>query len=249
MFLTLSKILDVAVEPLAWALALLMLAALLRRRGWTPWVLAAIGVVQLAVFSMPRVANAVQRAAEAGAATTYRPEVVYDGVIVLSGMVNLEATREHGELDLTSTADRVVRAFELWRTGHARMIVLTGGPMPGGDSESDELRAALLRWGVPPDAILVDPASRNTRENAIETARLAATRNLRSLLLITSAAHAPRALGCFRAVGLTPEVLPVDRRGVRGGSFVPRTKALAESTAALHELVGRLVYWLMGDTR
>ena len=63
MFLTLSKILDVAVEPLAWALALLMLAALLRRRGWTPWVLAAIGVVQLAVFSMPRVANAVQRAA------------------------------------------------------------------------------------------------------------------------------------------------------------------------------------------
>ena len=249
MFLTLSKILDVAVEPLAWALALLVLAALLRRRGWTPWVLAAIGVVQLAVFSMPRVANAVQRAAEAGAATTYRPDVVYDGVIVLSGMVNLEATREHGELDLTSTADRVVRAFELWRTGHARMIVLTGGPMPGGDSESDELRVALQRWGVPPDAILVDPASRNTRENAIETARLAAARNLRSLLLITSAAHAPRALGCFRAVGLAPEVLPVDRRGVRGGSFVPRTKALAESTAALHELVGRLVYWLVGYTR
>lgn len=249
MFLTLSKMLDVAAEPLAWALALLVLAALLRRRGRTPWVLSAVAVVELAVFSMPRVANAVQRAAEGGAPATYRPDVVYDAVIVLSGMVDLEATRASGELDLTGSADRVVRAFELWRTGHVRMIVLTGGPMPGGSSESDELRAALIRWGVLPEAILVDPASRNTRENAIDTSRLVAARNLRSLLLVTSAAHAPRALGCFRAVGLAPDVLPVDRRAARGGGLVPRTSALARSTSALHELAGRLVYWLVGYTR
>jgi hypothetical protein len=135
LFLSLSKTLDVATEPLSWALALLVLAALLRRRGRTPWMLAAVAVVQLAVFSMPRAANAVQRAAEAGAATTYRPDVVYDAVVVLAGMVDMETTRTTGELDLIGAADRVVRAFELWRTGHVRMIVLSGGPVPGGGSE------------------------------------------------------------------------------------------------------------------
>jgi uncharacterized SAM-binding protein YcdF (DUF218 family) len=248
-FLTLSKILDVATEPLAWALVLLVVAALLRRRGRTPWVLAALAVVELTAFSMPRAANALQRVAEAGAVSTFRPDVVYDAAVVLSGMADLPATATNRELDLTDSCDRIVRALELWRTGHARMLVISGGPMPGGGSEADELRAALIRWGVVPEAILVEPRSRNTRENAIETARLAASANLHSLLIVTSAAHVPRAMGCFRAVGLTPDVLPVDRRGAAGGDWIPRASALARSTAVLHELAGRLVYWLLGYTR
>jgi uncharacterized SAM-binding protein YcdF (DUF218 family) len=248
-FLSLSKTLDVAAEPLAWALALLVLAALLRRRGRTPWALAALALVELTAFSIPRVANAVQRAAEASAVSTFRPDVVYDAAIVLAGMTDLPATLTNRELDLTDSTDRIVRALELWRSGHARMLVISGGPMPGGSSEAEELRAALIRWGVVPEAILVEPRSRNTRENAIETARLAASGKLHSLLLVTSAAHVPRALGCFRAVGLTPDVLPVDRRGARGGEWVPRASALARSTSALHELAGRIVYWLVGYTR
>jgi uncharacterized SAM-binding protein YcdF (DUF218 family) len=248
-FLSLSKTLDVAAEPLAWALVLLVVAALLRRRGRTPWLLASLAVVELTAFSMPRIANALQRAVEAGAVSTYRPDVVYDAAIVLSGMTDLSATVSNRELDLTDSCDRIVRALELWRTGHARMLVISGGPLPGGGSEAEELRAALIRWGVVPEAILVEPRSRNTRENAIETARLVASANLHALLLVTSAAHVPRAVGSFRAVGLTPDVLPVDRRGAARGDWVPRASALARSTAALHELAGRLVYWLVGYTR
>jgi uncharacterized SAM-binding protein YcdF (DUF218 family) len=251
-FLALSKLLDLAFEPLAWALALLALAALLRRRGRAPWALAAASFAVLVVFSLPRVANAIQRRAEAGAHRTYRPDVVYDAVVVLGGIVEVDAAQRSGELELRDEADRIVRAYELWRAGRVRTILLSGGllePVPGLAPEADALRDALVRWGVPPEAILVEDRSRNTRENAIETARLVAARHLGSLLLVTSAAHVPRALGCFHAVGLAPDVLPVDHRAADGGGWEPRASALAQSTAALRELAGRVVYRVAGYTR
>jgi uncharacterized SAM-binding protein YcdF (DUF218 family) len=70
-------------------------------------------------------------------------------------------------------------------------------------------------------------------------------------VLVTSYAHVPRALGCFRAVGLEPDVLPVDRRSGdgQGGTWFPRPSALVKSTWALHELAGRAAYRLAGYAR
>jgi uncharacterized SAM-binding protein YcdF (DUF218 family) len=251
-FLLLSKTLDVALEPLSWVLALLVLAALLRHRGRTPWLLATTAVALLVAFSLPVVSNLLQRRVEAGARSTYRPDVLYDAVIVLGGQLDADASRATGEPELTGEADRLVRGFELWRTGRARRILLSGGlvvPRPGEPSEAERLRGLLVRWGVPAESVLVETTSRNTRENALETARIVEERGLRTLLLVTSAAHAPRALGCFRAAGLSPDVLPVDRRGAAGGSLLPRAAALDASTSALRELAGRAVYWLAGYVR
>jgi uncharacterized SAM-binding protein YcdF (DUF218 family) len=133
-------------------------------------------------------------------------------------------------------------------------VLLSGGsvfPLPGDVAEADRLAGKLSQWGVPPDRIAVERASRNTRENAIESARLAAARGWRTLLLVTSAAHAPRALGCFRAVGLEPDVLPVDRRAGdgQGRAWLPRAAALQKSTDAIRELAGRLAYRAAGYAR
>jgi uncharacterized SAM-binding protein YcdF (DUF218 family) len=98
---------------------------------------------------------------------------------------------------------------------------------------------------------VTEAGSRNTRENAVESARVAAARGWRRLLLVTSAQHVPRALGCFRAVGLEPDVLPVDREAgdAKGASWLPRAYALSRSSDVLRELAGRLVYRLAGYTR
>lgn len=97
----------------------------------------------------------------------------------------------------------------------------------------------------------MEAASRNTRENAIETARVASARGWRTLLVVTSAAHVPRAMGCFRALGLEPDVLPVDRRVTDGrpGEWLPRARYLERSTGVLRELAGRVVYRAMGYAR
>ena len=134
------------------------------------------------------------------------------------------------------------------------MVLLSGGydaPRPGESPEADLLAAKLVRWGIPASQVVVEAASRNTRENAIESSRIAAARGWRTVLLVTSAAHMPRAMGCFRAVGLEPDALPVDRVAGdgRGEEWLPRATALSMSTDALRELAGRAVYRAVGYAR
>jgi uncharacterized SAM-binding protein YcdF (DUF218 family) len=253
-FLILSKMLDWLLAPLSWTLLLLAAAALSRARPRRAFVLAALGAAVLVAFSAAPVANRLDRLVESSARSTYRPDVVYDAVVVLGGMVDASAYRASGEGELDQHAERVLRAFELVRAGRARAVLLSGGlvaPLPGDVPEADLLAARLARWGVPPSEIVAEAASRNTRENAIETARVAAARGWRRLLVVTSAAHMARAMGCFRAVGLEPDALPVDRRAGDGNglSWLPRAVALERSTEVLHELAGRLVYRLAGYAR
>jgi uncharacterized SAM-binding protein YcdF (DUF218 family) len=253
-FLALSKLLDWFLAPLSWTFLLLVAAAKLRRRPRLAWALAATGAATLAVFSTGFVANGIERLAERGARSTYRPEVVYDAVVVLGGMVDVPASRATGETELEAPVDRIVRAYELLRAGRARSVLLSGGlvdPRPGDVPEADRLAALLVQWGIPPAQVVVEASSRNTRENAIESSRIAAARGWRTLLVVTSAAHAPRALGCFRAVGLEPDFLPVDRRAGDGRAqgWLPRAAALGRSTDALRELAGRVIYRLAGYAR
>ncbi len=254
MFIALSKLLDWLFAPLTWGLLLLLVAALLRARPRWAFGLAALAAAVLVVFSMEPVANRLQRLAERDARSTFRPDVVYDAVVVLGGIVDGAATRASGEVELDANVERILRAWELVRAGRARAVLLSAGltfPLPGDVPEADLLAAKLVQWGVSPAQVVVEASSRNTRENAIESSRIAAAHGWKTLLVVTSAAHAPRALGCFRAVGLEPDVLPVDHRAGDGGGqgWLPRAGALERSTDALREVAGRLVYRMVGYAR
>jgi uncharacterized SAM-binding protein YcdF (DUF218 family) len=251
MFVALSKVLDVTVSPLSWSLLLLVAALAVRRRPGRSAALVGAAALLLYAFSTEPVANRMMRWVESSAATTFRPSLTYDAVIVLSGQVDASASRETGRVELTGAADRIVTGFELLRDGHARDVLITGGlvnPQPGEPPEAERLAAELRAWGIAPERIVVEGASRNTHENALASARVVAARGWKTLLLVTSAAHLPRALGCFRAAGLRPDALPVDWRGGdgRGESWLPRAYALEQSTNALHELAGRVVYRVAG---
>jgi uncharacterized SAM-binding protein YcdF (DUF218 family) len=251
MFIALSKVLDLLVSPLAWALLLLVGALAARRRPGRSSALVATAALVLYAFSTEPVANRIMRWAEASAATTFRPSATYDAVVVLSGLVDAAASRATGRAELTAAADRLVAGFDLLRDGRAGAVLLSGGavhPEPGEPSEAERLAGVLRAWGIAPERIVAEGASRNTRENAVEAARVVAARGWKTLLLVTSAAHMPRALGCFRAVGLAPDALPVDWRAGdgRGESWLPRAHALTQSTEALRELTGRAVYRIAG---
>ena len=250
-FLVISKILDAAIAPLTWALAALLAALLLARRPRLAAALTASAILVLAAFSSEPVANRILRYAESSAVRTERPDVTYDAVIVLGGSLDPGSTRRTGELQLNGAAERFLRGFEVVRSGHARNIVFSSGivaPVPGDRPEAEWEAHKLVEWGVPPDRVVAETQSRNTRENAVETARIVRERGWRRLLLVTSAAHMARALGCFARVGLAPDALPVDYRGGdgRGEAWFPRAAALVNSTDAIHELVGRVVYAIVG---
>jgi uncharacterized SAM-binding protein YcdF (DUF218 family) len=177
-------------------------------------------------------------------------------VVVLGGVVDLGAMRRSGQLELNDAADRVSQAAILLRTGKARVALLSGGivfPRAGDPPPEAEVLAAWFRdQGIEPDRLVLEDRSRNTHENATESAAIIAAHGWKRVLLVTSAWHAPRALGCFRAAGLSPDLLAVDHHA--GGpsgplAWLPRAAALSASTDALRELFGGLVYHLMGYAR
>jgi uncharacterized SAM-binding protein YcdF (DUF218 family) len=250
-FLLLSKVFDLLLSPLSWALLLLGAAALLRRRPRLGWAAASAAGAVLLVFSCDPVADGLARALERSAVRTDRPEVTYDAVIVLGGIVEGPPTRATGELQLSGGAERLTRGFDVVRTGHARHLLYSCGlsePGPGDVAESTLAVRQLEAWGIAPERLVAEDRSRNTRENAVESARIVRERGWTRLLLVTSAAHMERSLGCFRAVGLAPDALPVDFRGGDGrlGSWLPRAGNLSKSTDLLRELAGRVVYRVMG---
>jgi uncharacterized SAM-binding protein YcdF (DUF218 family) len=256
-FVELSKLLDLLLDPAAVAVALGLAALALGR--WRPRAAAGAGLLAVAVlwaFSTPVVADSLQRVAERPARDTSAPGVTYDAVVVLSGAMSSAATEASGRFELDEGADRLVRAFELLRAGRARYALLTGGAVErraAAPRESELAARVLAGWGIEPDRIVVEAESRNTRENAVESARVVRERGWARLLLVTSAAHMPRALGCFRAVGLSPDALPVDRRAGKGEyalrSLAPRARSLSTSARVLRELAGRVVYRALGYSR
>jgi uncharacterized SAM-binding protein YcdF (DUF218 family) len=249
-FFFLSKLLDLLLAPLTWALLLLLAAVLWRRRRAAPW-LAGAAALLLYGFSIDPVANGLARFAEAPARRTLRPDAVYDVAVVLSGGIDPAASRLHGETELNAAGDRVVAGYDLLRSGRARVFLLSGGgPDPAELGETDWGAALYRRLGVPADRIVLERESRNTRENAEASARIVRARGWKSVLLVTSALHAPRALETFHAAGLSPDLLPVDFRGsAKLGGFQPRAAALDRSTDVLRELAGRLVYRAAGFAR
>jgi len=95
---------------------------------------------------------------------------------------------------------RVQCGAALLRRGLAPLLVLSGGGT--GRSEAEAMRDIALAEGAPAAALLLESASRNTFENARETALLLRRRGLRRILLVSDRYHLPRAGLLFRAAGL-----------------------------------------------
>lgn len=250
MFLLLSKILDLFLGPLTWAVLLILVGMVVRRRVRLAIGLQALGLAVLYLFSIEPVAGALMRQAESGVKATYQPGLVYDAVIVLGGGLDPDATETSGRPEYNAAGDRILRGYELLREGHARDVLISGGsldPRKEAVIEAEVLSRQLQEWGIEPGRIFTEGKSRNTRENALESLPIIQQHGWKTLLLVTSAAHLPRAYGCFAAVGLRPDTFIADVRappGKRRPSWLPRANHLSASSDALRELAGRWVYRL-----
>jgi uncharacterized SAM-binding protein YcdF (DUF218 family) len=253
-FIILSKTLDLFLGPLTWVVLFIVAGMFLRRRARLAIGLQVLGLAVLYVFSIEPVAGALIRATEAGVRATYRPDVVYDAVIVLGGGLDPDATEISGRPEYNAAGDRILRGYELLREGRARNVLISGGTLdtrPEALIEADVLARQLQQWGIEPGRIFTEGKSRNTRENALESQKLIEQQGWKTLLLVTSAAHMPRAYGCFAAVGIRPDTFVADVRsppGKRSPSWLPRAYHLSASSEALRELAGRWVYRRRGWT-
>jgi uncharacterized SAM-binding protein YcdF (DUF218 family) len=118
-----------------------------------------------------------------------------DAIVVLGCRLKPDGTAS------PALARRVACGVALYRQGAAPFLVMSGGGI-GRVPEAEIMRRIAIAAGVPERALIVEPRSRNTFENARETARLLAARGLVSVLLVSDRVHLPRAALLFRRAGL-----------------------------------------------
>ncbi|WP_184256709.1 YdcF family protein [Rhodopseudomonas rhenobacensis] len=176
-----------------------------------------------------------------------------DGVIVLGGAIDSEASLARHALEVDGSAERVVAMLQLAQRFPKARIVFSGGsanllqaPVP----EAPLAGELLQSFGVAADRIVLEDRSRTTAENAAFTRELIAPKPGERWLLVTSAFHMPRSIAAFRAVGFDVEAYPVDWR-TRGWSdavkpFDQISAGLARTDVAVHEWVGLIAYRLAG---
>ena len=255
MFFVLSKLLDIVIDPLCFAgVPALVGAALLslgRRRRAALGLLFG-GLAALLLCAVPAFSNRLWAWLESDATKTQRPGVVYDAVVLLGGTVS-PAGSLPDEPAWNDNIERLLEVRQLLVTGQAKVAIASGGALkPGLRTEAEYVTEELVRLGVPKEQVLLEPKANNTRENATESKRLLDELGARTVLLVTSAHHVPRAVGCFRAAGVEADVLPVDFRIRDAGAdqhWLPRAEYLGQTSRALRELLGRLVYRALGYTK
>ncbi len=176
-----------------------------------------------------------------------------DGIIVLGGAVLPAVSRAHGQVALDDAAERITGALALAERHPEARLVLSGGdasilPRPG-EQEAELTRALLIELGVAPDRLLIEDRSRNTYENALFSRALAQPKPGETWLLVTSAMHMPRAVGCFRQVGWQVLPYPVDyRTEARPRPDFQLSDHLELVDVAAKEWVGLAAYRLLGRT-
>jgi uncharacterized SAM-binding protein YcdF (DUF218 family) len=256
MYVYLSKILPLFVMPISVVLILVLAALLLLTRGRTRIasgvLLGALAV--LWVSATPLVAEGLYRNLESRYPPLPLEQVPQAGCIVLLGGVVSPPQAPRVDTEFNDAVDRVYKAAQLYRAGKAKFVIATAGNQPWSLSpwaEADLIRDLLVEWGVPKEAIFLEGSSRNTRENAVYSKNLIDSIHCESSLLVTSAAHMPRAVAAFQAVGVSIVPVSTDVRVIDKGlppamDFLPSADALAMTSEAIREWIGSAVYRLQG---
>ncbi len=258
----LYKLVKYLVYPYTWLCLLLGALTLLAFLPHSPqrvrWIkiLAASSSFVVFVLGLPLLGGTLVGLVEQRAGR-FDPQAVkpFDAIVVLAGGVadkgSLRPSVELGDHAIR----RTICGVELFEQGLAPRLVLTGGDasiFEEGPVEAVEMQRLARRLGVPDEAILLETRSRTTYEHTVQLKQILGQS---TVLVVTSASHLARAAALFRKQGIRVEGFPCgygerdrpgDLRNLDPFDLLPSVGALGKSTTAISELVGTVVYWLVG---
>jgi uncharacterized SAM-binding protein YcdF (DUF218 family) len=217
MFYYASKGLWVLAQPsnlIVCAIAAGALALALGRRKVARWLLYP-GAAALLVISVLPLGEWLLLPLENRFPAPAEPPRDIDGIVVLGGGVDLAVTARRGLVTFQDTSERFTSLIELALRYPDARLVFSGGPgwlHDTGRSEATVIRGFLRSQGIDEARVIFEDRARNTHENALLAKPLAAPQPGERWLLVTSASHMPRAVGCFRQVGWPVLPYPVDYR-------------------------------------
>ena len=203
---------------------------------------------------------------------TFKPEKVYDGVVVLTGGVDYNwyiNERVYRKLlfepdqyfRFNRQAERIYAGIEFVKSGQAKLF-LYGKWVPRiliqdryeSFNTSELVKKFALQNGVHEEKFAIYGHGVNrTLDEAMQLKSFAEENSIHDLLLVTSESHMRRAAALFRNQGLFPDLYSVLRTPsiqatlTKLKNYVPSPKGLKSTMGCLYELVGYLGYFIMGD--
>lgn len=230
------------VQPFTFAVLLLGVALVTlrcrrreRRRALT---VALVAYVLLVLASLNTVTDVLLRPLEDRATPLAEPPRDVPAIVVLGA-------------GGTHSLIRCGRAAQLYRPDIHKLVLVSGGRLdPADPIEAEKMRDWLVLLGVPASAIVLEPESQSTFENAVRSAAILRERGIGKVVLVTDASHMMRATACFRKQGIEVVQGPCDRinRDLPHGPdyYLPSAGAAKETDQALREWIGMAWYWLRG---
>ena len=184
--------------------------------------------------------------------------------IVLLGGATKPPSYPRSMPDISEKGDRIIYSAKLYKYGKAPLIIAAGGRISwrrggGGQSEAEDMQQLLEFIGVPAEAIIQEPNSLNTHENAVNVKKILKKKGIKKILLVTSAIHMPRSLLIFKKQEIDAIAAPTDflisRKNLNGLTsstqsivlnLIPNAHHLEKTTRSLKEYIGMFVYRLKG---
>ena len=177
------------------------------------------------------------------------------GIVVLGGAVEADTSIGRDQITVNEAGEREIALADLARRYPQARLVFSGGSGSMRDdavSEAEIVSRFADTLGVPRNRLILEQQSRNTRENALFSARMVQPKPDERWLLVTSAWHMPRSVGCFRKAGFDVTAYPVDYRtnwprdAYRLNSFA--STGLGELDIGVKEWIGMIAYRFAGYT-
>jgi len=217
---------------------------LLKRRPQLGKCLIGAMLALLWIFSLRVVGDPLMALLEREAHTPVEKLHDAQAIVVLGGGTYFNAPEYGGDTVSGITLGRLRLAAVLYHKTGLPLLVTGGNPGGGKFPEAVLMKKTLEdELGVP--VRWVEGASDNTRQNAVNSMKLLASTDIRTVVLVTQAWHMPRAKSIFESAGF--RVLPAGT-GFHGNSnltvlsFLPSVMGLFNSGIFMHEAIGLLWY-------
>lgn len=255
MFFEISKFFKFFMSPISWMVILLILYFVLKRKSWKR-VCLILSIVFFIVFTNGLLVGFLKyQMIKPYVQTQVDTTKHYRVAIVMGGFASIN--RATGQLQYEENrADRLWEAVRLWRNGQVDRLLITGDPSIS-LSEKGLTTAPLFfdymeQMGIPSNVFILEQKALNTRENAVNTVNILREMNISAdeCLLVTSATHMKRSLGCFAKIGFQADHLTVNNydqpREITHRSFYPSWGAAVAWEELLNEWLGEVAYKVVG---
>lgn len=202
--------------------------------------LASLSLLGLLALSLPLVSNALMAPLEPYSPITATQLKKVQAIVILGGGTYSNAPEYGGDTVGHASLERVRYGAKLAKQSGLPLLLSSGAPY-GGRAESDSMREVLehefavkVRW--------VEATSRDTAENASQSAKILKAAGVSRIALVSHAWHLPRAIPLFEREGLEVIAAPTGFRSVSSSAMenLLPGEALGTSQVALREYLGQL---------